>query len=211
MASSSANDGHPGVIEVFADVCCPFTHVGLRRLVERRDAIGSASVLVVKAWPLELVNDEPISAALVAEEVDELRATVAAELFEGFDPSRFPSTSIPAMAVAAAAYRLDVQVGEHVSLALRDALFERGLDISDPVVLRDIATTNGVEVQRGDRTTVMEQWQEGRLAGVVGSPHFFANGEAVFCPSLQITRVDGRLLIERDPAALERFLATALA
>ena len=23
-------------IEVFADVCCPFTHVGLRRIIDRR-------------------------------------------------------------------------------------------------------------------------------------------------------------------------------
>jgi predicted DsbA family dithiol-disulfide isomerase len=210
LASSSANSDRAGVIEVFADVCCPFTHVGLRRLVQRRDAIGSSTVLVVKAWPLELVNDAPISAELVAEEVEVLRASVAPELFDAFDPSRFPTTSIPAMAVAAAAYRLDAQVGEHVSLALRDALFERGLDISDPVVLGDIATANGVDVHPDDRATVLEQWREGRLAGVVGSPHFFADGEAVFCPSLQITRIDGRLLTESDPAALERFLAAAL-
>jgi len=28
------------VLEVFADVWCPFTHVGLRRLIEERDRRG---------------------------------------------------------------------------------------------------------------------------------------------------------------------------
>jgi hypothetical protein len=28
-------------IEVFADVACPFTHVGLRRLIAERDAGGA--------------------------------------------------------------------------------------------------------------------------------------------------------------------------
>jgi len=27
------------IVEVFADVRCPFTHVGLRKLVERRPAV----------------------------------------------------------------------------------------------------------------------------------------------------------------------------
>src|SRR6478735_6336015 len=40
-------------IEVFADVRCPFAHVGLRRLVERRRALGRDDVrLVVRAWPM---------------------------------------------------------------------------------------------------------------------------------------------------------------
>jgi predicted DsbA family dithiol-disulfide isomerase len=198
-------------IEVFADVCCPFTHVGLRRLVAKRDAIGSSAVIVVKAWPLELVNGEPISPALVAEEVDVLRASVAPELFAAFDPAHFPTTSLPAMAVAAAAYRRDAQVGEHLSLALRDALFEQGRDVSDPTVLADIAKTYEIDVEPTDHDAVIEQWHQGQLCGVVGSPHFFAHGEGVFCPSLQITRVDGKLHIASDPDALEQFLVAALA
>lgn len=65
------------MIEVFADVVCPFTHVGLRRLVERRHELGSSAVLRVRAWPLELVNGEPLAADVVAEEVRELREQVA--------------------------------------------------------------------------------------------------------------------------------------
>src|SRR3954464_13451066 len=50
----------PVRIEVFADVACPFTHVGLCRLVARRRESNSDAVLWVRAWPLELVNGEPL-------------------------------------------------------------------------------------------------------------------------------------------------------
>ena len=95
------------VVEVFADVCCPFTHVGLRRLVQRRDEVGGDLELVVRAWPLELVNGAPLDGDLIAEEIEELRKQVAADLFVGFDRGRFPATSLPALELAAAAYRHD--------------------------------------------------------------------------------------------------------
>ena len=65
-----------------------------------RPARKPTHVVRVKAWPLELVNGEPLAAALVAEEGPTLRAQVAPDLFEGFDRSRFPTTSLPAMALA---------------------------------------------------------------------------------------------------------------
>ncbi|MCC6183750.1 MAG: disulfide bond formation protein DsbA, partial [Microthrixaceae bacterium] len=59
-------------IEVFADVTCPFTHVGLRRMVAARQAQGRDDVVLrVRSWPLEVVNGAPLDAAFVAEEVDD--------------------------------------------------------------------------------------------------------------------------------------------
>lgn len=53
-------DSEVRVVEVFADITCPFTHVGLRRLVRHRESVGRNDVVLrVRAWPLELVNDEP--------------------------------------------------------------------------------------------------------------------------------------------------------
>ena len=46
----------------------------------------------VRAWPLELVNGTPLDSAMIGEEVDELRAQVAPDLFTGFDLSGFPGT-----------------------------------------------------------------------------------------------------------------------
>jgi predicted DsbA family dithiol-disulfide isomerase len=197
------------MIEVFADVCCPFTHVGLRRLVQRREGLGRRGDVVVRAWPLELVNGEPVAAATVAEEVDALRAQVAPDLFTGFDPAAFPSTTLPALALAAAAYRTDRTTGERVSLALRDALFEDGRDVADAAVLTAIGRTFGIAAQPVDDVTVLSDWEEGRRRGVVGSPHLFTAGHDAFCPTLEIERVDGDLRIEPDPAALERFVDLA--
>jgi predicted DsbA family dithiol-disulfide isomerase len=198
------------MIEVFADICCPFTHVGLRHLVARRDQIGSRAVFRVKAWPLELVNGEPLAAALVAEEAAALRAQVAPDLFEGFDAARFPTTSLPALALAAAAYRRDSWVGERVSLALRDAVFEEGRDVGDPEVVAEIGRAHGVEREAVDDATVLDEWHEGERRGVAGSPFFFAGGHGFFCPSLEIEHVDERLRISRDAEGLERFLDAAL-
>jgi predicted DsbA family dithiol-disulfide isomerase len=197
------------MIEVFADVCCPFTHVGLRRLVERREQLCRRGDLWVRAWPLELVNGEPVASGLVAEEVEALRAQVAPQLFACFDPDQFPSTTLPALALAAAAYRRGPDIGERVSLALRAALFEEGRDVSDPAVLGAIARAHEVEPQPTDDAVVLADWAEGRRRGVAGSPHLFAAGHEAFCPTLDIRRIDGELRIATDPAALERFVDVA--
>ena len=128
--------GSPTVVEVFADIWCPYAHVGIRRFVHRRWAARRDDlVLHVRAWPLELVNGEPLDARHVAEQVEDLRRQVAPELFGGFDSSRFPRTTLPALDLVNDAYASGVGVGERASLAVRDALFERSDDISDPAVL----------------------------------------------------------------------------
>jgi predicted DsbA family dithiol-disulfide isomerase len=198
-------------VEVFADIGCPFTHVGLRRLVDRRRTLGTVLPLRVRAWPLELVNGAPLAPELVAEEIEALRAQVAPDLFVGFDPARFPATSLPALDLAAAAYRRSPEVGERVSLALRHALFEEGRDVAAPDVLAEVAAAHGLDAPTArDRAAVDEDWAEGRRRGVLGSPHFFVGAKGFFCPSLDIERVDGHLRIKSDPEALDAFLSHAL-
>ena len=201
------------MIEVFADVRCPFTHAGLHRFVERRAELDRPDVVLwVRAWPLELVNDAPLEAGLIAEEVDELRDQVSPGLFRGFDERRFPASSLPALTLAAAAYARSPAHGERVSLALRDALFEQGRDIADPPTLAGIASDAGVEMPvEGTTAAVVDEWHEGRRRGVIGSPHFFVGGTGFFCPSLDIHRVDGHLRLSWDHDALARFLARCFA
>jgi len=196
------------VVEVFADVSCPFAHVGLRRFVqERARRARNDPVLRVRAWPLELVNGTPLDRASVAEHVAALRDQVAPDLFHGFDPSAFPESSLPALALAAAAYDVDDRFGEAVSLALRDALFEAGLDISDGSVLGAIASDLGVEVpQPKVLEAVFGDWEEGKRRGVAGSPEFFVEGRGYFCPTLDITRIAGGVRIVRDLEGFELFL-----
>ncbi len=199
------------VLEVFADVSCPFTHVGLRRFVEQRSNRARPDVVLrVRAWPLELVNGSPLDPAFIAEEVDELRAQVAADLFVGFDQAAFPTSSIPAMALASAAYDHSDLAGERVSLALRQALFDEGRNIAEEAVLAQVAASAGLELPTdvGD-ATVRADWAAGVARDVIGSPHFFVDEhdeEGFFCPSLDIARDDaGHLHIQSDPTELTVF------
>jgi predicted DsbA family dithiol-disulfide isomerase len=194
-------------VEVFADIWCPFTHVGLRRFVERRAQIGATVPLVVRSWPLELINGHPMDPAFIAEEIDDIRDQVAPDLFTGFDVARFPSTTLPGLRLTATAYRRSPAVGEAVALELRDRLFERGQDIGDEGVLDEVASGYGLERDDPAGTAAVEQdWEEGRTRGVIGSPHFFTSTGGFFCPALDVGRVEGHLRITTDPEGFERFL-----
>ena len=195
-------------IEVFADVWCPFTHVGLRRLVAERDRVGRTDRIVrVRAWPLELINRAPLAADFVAEEIAALRESVAPDLFMGFNPDHFPSTSLPALGLAAASYFHNARTGEQLSLALRTALFEEGRDIADPTELAAIATQFGVALPgRGAIRAIRDDWDIGKRRGVQGSPHYFVGHHGFFCPALDIGRVNGHLHVAADHEGFERFV-----
>ena len=196
-------------IEVFAEVGCPFTHVGLRRLVEHRRAARRDDVRFhVRAWPLELVNGAPLDAAFIAEEVDEIRPQVAPDLFSGFSAAAFPATSLPAMALESAAYEVGPVVGEKVSLDLRDRLFEQGDDIAEPSVLADIAAAHGISFDPDDLSAAQRDHTEGVERGVIGSPHFFTPSGSFFCPALDVSRnAEGHLVVTADPDGFDSFIA----
>jgi predicted DsbA family dithiol-disulfide isomerase len=195
------------VVEVFADIVCPFTHVGLRRLFALREQRHREDVAIrVRAWPLELVNGEQVSRELLVEEVDDLRKAVAPDLFTGFHPDLFPMTSLPALALAASAYRIDMHRGEQVSIAMRQALFEEGRDLTDSAELLRIDQLATVDDIRTDDNDVQADYAEGRDRGVIGSPHFFVGDDDFFCPTLAIERVDGHLSISFDAAGFNEFI-----
>ena len=201
------------VIEAFADIWCPFAHVGLRAVVHRRHELGRDDVVLrIRAWPLELVNGRPQDVDATRRHIEDLRAQCAPDMFRGFDPSTFPRTSLPALALAAAAYGSDERTGEAVSFALRDALFEEGKDISDAAVLRSVAEHHGIgEVSPADRQSVHDDWHAGQERGAQGSPHFFCRDTSAFCPSLDIEKGhEGHVDVKPDPAALDAFLTACL-
>ena len=198
------------IIEVYADVWCPFAHVGLRCVVERRASMNREDILLnVRAWPLELVNRSPLDPATTAGHVQELRSQVAPDLFRGFDPENFPRTTLPSLALAHAAYVKDMGTGEAVSLALRDALFEEGLDISRLDVLSNIAKALDVDTfDVSDERSIFADWHEGVARGVKGSPHFFCGDSDAYCPSLDIDKAgSGNLEVSRNLEVLDALLA----
>ncbi len=198
------------VIEVFADIVCPFTHVGLHRLAERRHELGRDEVrLVVRALPLEVINGEPMDPAAVATKVADLRAQVSPDLFAGFAPSRFPATSLPALALTNAAYRKDMATGEAVALRLRSLLFDDGRDVSDPKVLGEVAEGYGVEIGAHDDAAVLTDLEESEKRGVVGSPHFFTPaGDSLFCPTLELSKSGDRFDISFDIDRFEQLVGS---
>ena len=180
-------------VEVFADVLCPFTHVGLYTLIDRRAERGlDEPKLRIRAWPLELVNGQPLDAHHIAAEIEALRASVRPDLFTGFSVETFPKTSMAAFALSAAADRTgDPGVVEDVGMALRNAVFEDGVDIGDVDSVAGIARRFGLQPLDAAATesAVRADWDEGTARGVVGSPHFFtADGGSWFCPGLDISR-----------------------
>lgn len=202
-------DHGPHIIEVFADVRCPFAHVGLLRLVERRESVGRHDIrLVVRAWPLELVNAAPLRADVVARGVRALRSSVAPGLFTDFDVATLASTSLPAMRLAAAAYHHGLDVGERVSLELRRAQFDEGLDIADSGVLQTVASRCALRIALPtDDAEVLADWQSGRRRGVIGSPHFFVGDHNWFCPSLRISHRGDQLDVADDARQFDEFTA----
>lgn len=198
-------------IEVFADVLCPFTHAGLRRLVQRRDELGGTFRLWVRAWPLELVNGEPMDPEMLAEEIDQLREVVAPDLFVGFSRDAVPSSSIPALSLVDAAYRQSSALGERASLLVRDALFEKGRDIADRAVLAELAAELELPEPGIDRRRIEDDWREGQRRGVVGSPHFIVGEAGYFCPSMTVRKVDGQLDISFDAAAFDALVDQCMA
>lgn len=200
------------VIQVFADVGCPFAHVGLVRFVQRREEVGRPDVrLHVRSWPLEIVNGQPMDPRFIAEEIDQIDEQLATGLFDGFDADAFPSTSIPSLALAAAAYRHGIETGEAVSLELRRLCFRGGRDVADGGVLAETASRHGIAVTAADVDQVHADLADGREMGVVGSPHFFTPEGDFFCPALDVGHDPaGHLRIAPDPVGFDRFLDACL-
>jgi predicted DsbA family dithiol-disulfide isomerase len=202
------------VIEVFADIWCPFTHVGLKLVAAQLGERGRQDVTIrVRSWPLEWVNGRPMDPNATLDHINELRDHVSTEFFVGFDASRFPHSTVPVLALVAHAYAAELQLGQAVSFEVRDWLFEQGLDVSEPDTLAALARSFGLgPPDPDDYATVVSEWKEGRHRDVAGSPHFFCAGANVFCPSLQISKnsQSGGRTIQTNLSRLQAFLDRCL-
>jgi hypothetical protein len=77
-----------------------------------------------------VVNGNPLDPYHVHAEITALRASVRPDLFAGFSVDAFPGTSMAALALTAAADRTgDPVLIEEVGVAVRNAVFEEGLDV----------------------------------------------------------------------------------
>jgi hypothetical protein len=89
------------VIEVFAEIWCPFAHVGLRAVEEQRALADRSDVVIwVGAWPLELVDGTQLDPQTTKEHAEDLRTQVAAGLFRHLDVDHFPRSTLDTLALA---------------------------------------------------------------------------------------------------------------
>jgi len=196
-------------IEVFAEITCPFAYVGLEHVVAHVAEIDASVDVIVRAWPLEWVNGTGLDVAGVQTKAAALCDQLGIDRFAGLRPDRWPRTTIPALALAAASYDVDPTTGLAVSTALRTSLFELGADISDRDTLADIAGAHDVEFDPDDDGAVRSEYELGRARGVKGSPHYFVADADFFCPALDLGRdADDHLIARFDPDGLARFLAS---
>ncbi len=197
------------IVEVYADITCPFTHVGLKRVVQHVSEMAEPTDVIVRAWPLEWVNGTPLAVDAVVVKARALSDQLGIDDFEGLRADAWPSTTIPALNLAASAYESDAATGLAISLELRAALFERGENVGDPAVLAGIAAAHGLPVPSVDTSpAVQDDYVGGRERGVKGSPHFFVGSDDFFCPALDLGHdVDGHLTARFDADMLAQFFA----
>ena len=197
------------IVEVFADITCPFTHVGLKQVVRHVAEMDDPADVVVRAWPLEWVNGVPLAVDAVMVKAKMLDEQLGVDDFSGLRADRWPATTIPALNLAASAYERDAATGLAVSLELRAALFEHGVDVADPGALGLIAAAHQLPLPESEPSdAVRRDYDAGRARGVQGSPHFFVGTDGFFCPALDIGHdADGHLTARFDSVMLAEFFA----
>lgn len=196
-------------IEVFADITCPFTQVGLKRVIEHIARMEQPADVFVRAWPLEWVNETGLEVTAVEAKAKALSDQLGVDDFPGLDHDQWPASTIAALELAAAGYARDMATGLAVSIELRRALFEQGRNIGDLDVLAEIAANHDLPVpEPGDSSAVQADYDEGRRRGVSGSPHFFVGHDNFFCPALDLGHdADGNLTARLDIDGLAAFFA----
>jgi predicted DsbA family dithiol-disulfide isomerase len=194
-------------VEVFADITCPFTHVGLKRVIHHVAEMATPADVVVRAWPLEWVNGAPLDVDAVIVKARALTEQLGVDDFSGLRADRWPASTIPALNLAASGYERDAATGLAVSLALRAALFEHGEDVGEGEVLARIARAHDLESPGAEPcTAVTADFEDGKRRGVRGSPHFFVGSDGFFCPALDLGHdADGHLTARFDADMLADF------
>lgn len=175
------SQAQPLIIDVVADVVCPWCYLGWRRL---KSAVALRPTLDAKLiWrPYQLdptLPEEGVDRrqymANKFRDPEKLKAVHAALVEGGAEEGiRFDFDAIEVAPNTNAAHRLirwalTAGVQDEVVEALFKAYFTEGLDIGDPIVLGDIAETAGME-----RLVVLQLLSEGADKEAVSREHAMA-------------------------------------
>lgn len=141
-------------IAIYSDIACPWATVTVHRLRRARDAHGLAVVFDQRAWPLEWVNKGGTPRHIVEPETAVL-AQHEPELFSRFQGASWPSTTLPAFELVAAARRaFGLRAAEDVDYHLRLRFFRDSADVSLRHELWQAAADAGLNADK-----VLNVWQ----------------------------------------------------
>ncbi len=173
----------PVTIAMYADLACPYAYVSAYRLRKLREEYRGSVFIEHKSLPLEYINREPTSKALLESELPYL---VREEPGIPYQPwrraeSEWPVTMWPAFEAVKCAQRQSLTLADDLDWAIRKAFFAESRCISLRHVLLELAQQVGLDMERFaddfDRGVtkyqVLQEAQEGweRLR-VEGSPTF---------------------------------------
>jgi predicted DsbA family dithiol-disulfide isomerase len=215
MTTPTQPDCH-GIV-VYSDIGCPWAHIAVHRLLRERRRLGLDREVIVdhRAFPLELVNQQPTPKELLDAEIH-----VCADLEPeaGWDrhpqPWTYPVSTLPALEAVQAAKTQGASTSEAVDRALRHAMFGewRCLSVFSEV-LEVAATVEAVDVDElwseirsgRPRIDVFHQFDLSSTDRIPGSPTFvLPDGSSHHNPGIDMHWSDGpgsELIIERDDAA----------
>lgn len=218
----------PGTIAFYADITCPWAHVCVHRLHQARDRLGLTEVVTFdpRAFPLELVNNEPTPKMILDAEIPvagDLEPNAGWQLWQG-DESKYPVTTLPALEAVIAAKEQGSRPAELLDRALRRAFFGASRTIS----MRHEILAVAEEIDGLDRDVLAAALDDGRARGaltkdhlvsettsVEGSPHvFLADGTNVANPGIELHWEDEHgegfpVVDSDDPTIYERLLEQA--
>jgi predicted DsbA family dithiol-disulfide isomerase len=175
-----------GTVVLFADISCPWAHAAVYRWRETRARLGLTGDLEldVRAFPLELINEESTPRRTVEAEIPVVGAMepeAGWQVWQG--PSDdWPVTTLPALEAVYAAKRQGLAASADLDRALRLALFRDSRNISMHHEIMEVAASvPGLDadalaelLERGEaKSEVFDDLEVAKGSQVQGSPHFF--------------------------------------
>jgi predicted DsbA family dithiol-disulfide isomerase len=181
-------------VEIWSDVVCPWCYIGKRRFERALEAFPHEVEVVFRSFELDpaapVRSGETVTASLarkyggaerVAAMQEHVRRQAADEgLVFRLDETPHANTvdAHRLLHLALDEYGLEVQA--RVKEALMSAYFEDARDVSDPAVLRELATAAGLESGRIEAVLTGDEYADDVRADVAAAAAYGANGVPFF-------------------------------
>ncbi len=223
-SAPSGVDVAPGTIVVFADLGCPWAHVGIHRLQTARTRLESSISIDVRVFPLEIINAQPTPFRGLQNEIPalaEMEPDAGWELWAG-DATTWPVTTLLPMEAVEAAKEQGLDTSAKLDHALRRALFGESRCISMRHVILDVAAScDDLDVPAltaalddGRARRPMLDGYRAAAGDIQGSPHYFlADGTSSHNPGVDFhwDKAQHRIVIDcDDPTVYDDLLRRAM-